>query len=77
MTTDEKIQCIQQHRKMTQKELGDAIGLPSNRIAQYEMEYRIPKKPLLEQMARALQVSLLALQGLNTDNISDIVETLF
>ena len=62
---------------MTQKELGDAIGLPANRVAQYEMGYRVPKKPLLEQMAQALQVSPLALQEPNTGNISDIMETLF
>lgn len=77
MTTGGKIQRIRQHRKMTQKELGDAIGLPANRVAQYEMGYRVPKKPLLEQMAQALQVSPLALQEPNTGNISDIMETLF
>lgn len=77
MTTGGKIQRIRQHRKMTQKELGDAIGLPANRVAQYEMGYRVPKKPLLEQMAQALQVSPLALQESNTGNISDIMETLF
>ena len=77
MTTGGKIQRIRQHRKMTQKELGDAIGLPANRVAQYEMGYRVPKKPLLEQMAQALKVSPLALQEPNTGNISDIMETLF
>lgn len=77
MTTGGKIQRIRQHRKMTQKVLGDAIGLPANRVAQYEMGYRVPKKPLLEQMAQALQVSPLALQEPNTGNISDIMETLF
>ena len=77
MTTGGKIQRIRQHRKMTQKELGDVIGLPANRVAQYEMGYRVPKKPLLEQMAQALQVSPLALQEPNTGNISDIMETLF
>lgn len=49
----------------------------ANRVAQYEMGYRVPKKPLLEQMAQALQVSPLALQEPNTGNISDIMETLF
>ena len=37
MTTGEKIKRIRQHRKMTQKELGEAIGLGAtgaNRIAQ-------------------------------------------
>ena len=56
MTTGEKIKRIRRHRQMTQKELGEKIGLGAggaNRIAQYEMGYRIPKKPLLEKMARS------------------------
>ena len=57
MTTGEKIKRIRQHRKMTQKELGDAVGLPANRIAQYEMGYRVPKTALLEKMAEALAVA--------------------
>ena len=64
MTTGEKIKQIRQHRKMTQKELGQKIGLGdggANRIAQYEMGYRVPKKPLLIKMAEALTVSPLAL----------------
>ena len=51
MTTGEKIKRIRQHRGMTQKELGDAVGLTANRIAQYEMGYRVPKAALLEKMA--------------------------
>ena len=57
MTTGEKIKRIRQHRKMAQKELGDAVGLPANRIAQYEMGYRVPKTALLEKMAEALAVA--------------------
>ena len=77
MTTGEEIHRIRLHRKLTQKELGDLIGLTANRVAQYEMGYRVPKKPLLEQMAQALEVSPLALLEPITGTLSDIMETLF
>ena len=57
MTTGEKIKRIRQHRGMTQKELGDAVGLTANSIAQYEMGYRVPKATLLEKMVEAFNVS--------------------
>lgn len=77
MTTGEKIHRIRLHLKLTQKELGDRIGLAANRVAQYEMGYRVPKRPLLEQMAQALEVSPLALLEPATGTLSDIMETLF
>ena len=61
MNIGEKIKRIRQHRRMTQKELGELVDLSANRIAQYEMGYRVPKKPLLNQIAEALRVSPLAL----------------
>ena len=51
MNIGEKIKRIRQHRRMTQKELGELVDLSANRIAQYEMGYRVPKKPLLNQIA--------------------------
>lgn len=77
MTTGEKIHRIRLHRKLAQKELGDRIGLAANRVAQYEMGYRVPKRPLLEQMAQALEVSPLALLEPTTGTLSDIMEILF
>lgn len=61
MNIGEKIKRIRQHRRMTQKELGELVDLSANRIAQYEMGYRVPKKPLPNQIAEALRVSPLAL----------------
>lgn len=54
-----KIRQIRQHRHMTQRELGEKIGLGkngANRIAQYEMEYRTPKRDQLNKIAHALNV---------------------
>lgn len=59
MTVGKKIQLVRKHRKMTQKELGIRIGLGengANRVAQYEMGYRVPKEDLLEAIAAALDV---------------------
>ena len=76
MTIGGKIKRIRQHRKMTQKELGDAVGLTANRIAQYEMGYRVPKDTLVEKFAEAMKVSTLAMKEPNTNNLFGIMETL-
>ena len=55
-----KIRQIRQHRHLTQLELGEKIGLGkngANRIAQYEMGYRTPKRDQLNKIAHALNVS--------------------
>ena len=80
VTTGEKIKRIRQHRKMTQKELGEAIGLGAagaNRIAQYEMGYRVPKRPLLQKMAEAMHVSPMALAEGSNGAAADMLEQLF
>lgn len=61
MTVGEKIKLIRTFRGMTQKELGLAIGLEEkgadNRIAQYETNYRVPKKDMLDKFAEVLHVN--------------------
>ena len=58
MTVGEKIKKIRTFRGMTQKELGLAVGFEEkgadNRIAQYETNYRVPKKDLLNKIAEVL-----------------------
>ena len=49
----------------------------ANRIAQYEMWYRIPQKPLLEKMAGALNVSAMALAEGGNGAAVDALEQLF
>ena len=54
-----RIRQIRQHRHMAQRELGEKIGLGkngANRIAQYEMGYRTPKRDQLNKIAHALNV---------------------
>ena len=73
MNIGEKIKRIRQHRRMTQKELGELVDLSANRIAQYEMGYRVPKKPLPNQIAEALRVSPLALSDGGNGPANDIL----
>jgi len=64
MNIGDKIKLVRRHRGLTQQQLGILIDIKNgaaNRIAQYEMGYRVPKKPLLNQIAEALRVSPLAL----------------
>ena len=60
MTVGDKIKKIRTFRGMTQKELGVAIGLEEkgadNRVAQYETNYRVPKKDMLNKIAEVLRV---------------------
>ena len=54
MTIGERIKKIRIFRGITQKELGQVIGIIENRVSQYEHDYRIPKKALSLEIASAL-----------------------
>ena len=58
MTDGDKIKKIRTFPGKTQKELGVATGFDEkgagNRIAQYETNYRVPKKELLDKIAAEL-----------------------
>lgn len=81
MTIGEKIKKIRTFRGMTQKEFGLAIGLEEkgadNRIAQYETNYRIPKRDMLEQMAVVLRVSPMNFYSDAPGCAEDIMQTFF
>ena len=75
-----RIRQIRQHRHMTQRELGAKIGLGrsvANRIAQYEMGYRTPKRDQLNKIAHALNVSeeMLSLEA--DETLRKLLQTLF
>lgn len=80
MTIGNKIRVLRRFRGMTQKELGIAIGLPNNgadnRITQYENNYRIPKKEVLSEIARALQVNPELFQMESSGSLQDFIYAL-
>ena len=68
-------------RGMTQKELGLAIGFEEkgadNRIAQYETNYRVPKRELLDKMAEALRVDRQNFYTIAPGSAEDFMRTFF
>ena len=75
-----KIRQIRQHRLLTQRELGEKIGLGkngANRIAQYEMGYRTPKHDQLNKIANALNVSEKTLSLEGDETLWKLLQTLF
>lgn len=61
ITFGERLQFIRKHRGLTQKELGLYLGFSENtadiRIAQYELNERVPRPELTEKMAHTLEVT--------------------
>ena len=58
MTTGQRIKAARKAVGMTQKELGDKLGLSFQSIAQWENDLRNPKMETLERIADALDVPL-------------------
>lgn len=80
MQIGEKIKRIRTFRKLTQKELSKLLGLGENgdnRIAQYETNYRVPKKDFLKEIAKALNVNSAALYNSFDEEHYEIIEMLF
>ena len=81
MTIGNKIKLIRNFRGLTQKELGIKIGFDEksadNRIAQYETNYRVPKKDLLKKIAKVLNVNPNNFLGAVSGSAEDIMLTFF
>lgn len=77
MTTGEKIKKIRLVRGMTQKELGEKVGLTDVRIRQYELNNRTPKEDLLRKIAEVLEVNYYALCEPRWNSMEELVFTLF
>lgn len=82
MFTGSKLKSIRTFRKMTQKQLGLALGYDEKsadiRIAQYESNKRIPKEETLQAMANILNVNILSLRGSTAPYCAeDILSILF
>lgn len=62
MSIGSKIRLLRMKMGFTQKELGMKLGFTEStaevRIAQYEMDYRIPRENLLNRIADALNVNV-------------------
>lgn len=63
MTTSEKIRTIRKEKGLTQKELGQILGVTQATVGQYESGPNPPKIETLKKIAMALEVPLVALIG--------------
>ena len=77
MTIGEKIRNVRIFREMTQAELGELIGLSGDRIRQYENGVRTPKPALLQSIADALHINVLALSEIDLSNEDSIMHAFF
>lgn len=81
MAIGERIKHIRKLRKMTQRELGTAVGFDEKtadiRMAQYESGTRTPKSDLVSALADELEVSANALTVPDIDSILGLIYTLF
>ena len=81
MATGERIRFIRKLRKLTQKQLGIAVGFPESsadvRMAQYETGTRTPKEDLTKAIANIFEVSPLALSVPDIDSHLGLMHTFF
>ncbi|MCL2249133.1 MAG: helix-turn-helix domain-containing protein [Oscillospiraceae bacterium] len=81
MAVGERIRRVRNLRKLTQKELGLAVGFDDKtadvRIAQYETGTRTPKEDLLRKIAEVLDVNFRSLYEPTLYAAEDVMFTLF
>lgn len=77
MTIGNKIRFFRNLRGYTQEELGQKVGLPGDRVRQYENGVRTPKADKLNAIADALDVDVAALSDINIKSEEDIMHILF
>ena len=61
MAIGERIKRIRNFRKLTQAQLGEAVGLSDVRIRQYEIGNRTPKEEMIQELAKALDCNHLSI----------------
>lgn len=77
MSTGEKIKKARHARGLTQKELGEKVGLTDVRIRQYELNNRTPKEDTLRLIAEALKVNYHSLCEPTIYTAEEVIFSLF
>lgn len=77
MAIGERIKRIRNFRKMTQTQLGDAVGLSDVRIRQYEIGNRTPKDDMLQAMSKVLGCNYRSIYEPTLYAAEDVMYTLF
>ncbi|HWT76868.1 MAG TPA: helix-turn-helix transcriptional regulator [Mobilitalea sp.] len=77
MAIGERIKRIRIFRKMTQTQLGEAVGLSDVRIRQYEIGNRTPKDDMVQAMSKALDCNYRSIYEPTLYAAEDVMYTLF
>lgn len=77
MTIGQKIRFYRDLRGYTQAQLGGKVGLPADRIRQYETNVRTPKMDKLKEIATALDVDMAALSDIDVVTEEDLMQIIF
>lgn len=72
MTVGDRIRKVRIMRGLTQKELGELIGLGNDRIRKYEANIRMPKYETLKEIANALNIGVSSLMNTNVETLGDV-----
>lgn len=64
MTVGERIRAARKEAGLTQKELGEKLGVSAAMIGQYETGVRNPKFEKIKKIANALEIDILTLINL-------------
>lgn len=76
MTTGELIQKARKKAGLSQRQLGERLGLSASMIGQWENNLRNPKRETLKRLASALHVTIPYFDGMDDINALDIDEAL-
>lgn len=77
MTLGEKIKKYRHLRNMTQKELGDIVGITDAAIRNYELNNRTPIEKIFKKITKALEVDYSALSNNDISSFEDFMHVLF
>ena len=77
MAIGERIKRIRNFRKLTQAQLGEAVGLSDVRIRQYEIGNRTPKEDMIQELAKALDCNYRSIYEPSLYAAEDVMYALF
>lgn len=77
MTTGERIKQARKRAGLTQKQLGEKLGITFQSVAQWETGKRIPKVESLQKIADALNMDVYTLMGARIETYEDGSQIVF
>lgn len=75
MATGERIKAARHKANLTQKELGEKLGISYQSVAQWENNLRNPKFETLQRIAQVLDTSVSDLMGITWEDSPSVLKT--